>query len=210
MFTIVMACQKGGSGKTTLCSHLAVEAGLAGKSVVIIDTDPQGGLADWWNAREAETPVYVAVDKSGLKSTLVQLRKHAVDLVFIDTPGQANQDTADAIRLADLVVIPVQPSPNDLRAVSKTVDAVNHHGKPLLFVINRVTHRVRLTGETAIELSQHGTVAPVKLHNRTDFAASMIDGRTSRELDAQSKSAAEITELLAYITKRLTMEKVGG
>ena len=52
-------------------------------------------------------------------------------------------------------------------------------------------------------LSQHGTVAPITLHHRTDFAASMIDGRTVMEVDPESRSAAEVTALWKYISDRL-------
>src|SRR5690606_21003605 len=75
--------------------------------------------------------------------------------------------------------------------------------KPLIFAINGATPRARITAEAAIALSQHGTVAPVTIHQRTDFAASMIDGRTVMELNAKSPSAAEIGTLWTYIEDKL-------
>jgi chromosome partitioning protein len=69
----------------------------------------------------------------------------------------------------------------------------------MVFVINGAAARARITGEAAVALSQHGTVAPVTLYQRTDFAASMIDGRTVQELDANSKSAEEIKSLWMYV-----------
>ncbi len=61
MRVMAFASQKGGSGKTTLAGHIAVQAELAGAGpVAIIDTDPQGSLSDWWNARPAPTPVFAA------------------------------------------------------------------------------------------------------------------------------------------------------
>ena len=104
---------------------------------------------------------------------------------------------------ADLVVVPTRPSPHDLRAVGATVDIAEERGIGVVFVINDATPRARITSEAAVALSQHGVVAPVTIHNRVDFAASMIDGRTVGEVTPQSRSAAEIRELWTYISGRL-------
>ena len=76
-------------------------------------------------------------------------------------------------------------------------------GKPLIFVVNAATPKAKITSEAAVALSQHGTVAPITLHHRTDFAASMIDGRTVMEVDPNGKSAREVEALWAYISDRL-------
>ena len=107
------------------------------------------------------------------------------------------------IQVAELVVVPTRPSPHDLRAVGATVDLCERAGKPLIFVVNAATPKARITSEAAVALSQHGTVAPVTLHQRTDYAASMIDGRTVMEVDPNGKSAAEVAALWAYISDRL-------
>ena len=73
----------------------------------------------------------------------------------------------------------------------------------MVFVINGAANRARITAEAAIALSQHGTVAPVTLFQRTDYAASMIDGRTVQEIDAASRSAAEVDELWKYVSAHL-------
>src|SRR6185436_15298157 len=78
------------------------------------------------------------------------------------------------------------------------------HGKPVIFVINAATPRARITGESAVALSQHGTVAPVTIHHRVDFAASMIDGRTVGEVVPNSQSAKEISDLWVYIQEKLS------
>jgi chromosome partitioning protein len=107
------------------------------------------------------------------------------------------------IAVAELIVVPTRPSPHDLRAVGATVDLCERAGKPLIFVVNGATPKARITSEAAVALSQHGTVAPVTLHHRTDFAASMIDGRTVMEVDPKGRSAAEVTALWTYISERL-------
>ena len=75
---------------------------------------------------------------------------------------------------------------------------------PMLFVVNGATTRAKITGDAAIALSQHGTVAPVTIHQRVDFAVSMIDGRTAGELDRGSNSTKEITDLWNYVNTRLS------
>lgn len=201
---VVIASQKGGSGKTTLSGHLAVEAERSGAGpVALIDTDPQGSLAKWWNARESETPAFAEVSIPNLRDDLERLRRAGFRLIVVDTPPALTSSIAEVVGHADLVVIPSRPSPHDLRAMGPTVDIVEHERKPLVFVVNAATARARITGETAVALSQHGTVAPVTVHQRVDFAASMIDGRTVGEANPDSRSAAEITNLWAYLADRL-------
>ncbi|MGI4793383.1 MAG: ParA family protein, partial [Janthinobacterium lividum] len=122
---------------------------------------------------------------------------------FVDTPPSVTDTIASVIAYADLVVTPVRPSPNDLRAVGGTVEIVRKAGKPMVFVVNQVTARAKITAEAAIALSQHGTVAPSMLASRVDFATSMTDGRTAVELDPSSKSAAEISALWTYLDDRM-------
>jgi chromosome partitioning protein len=205
VYTIVTASQKGGSGKTTLSGHLAVEADRSGTSpVVLIDTDPQGSLAQWWNARATPTPFFVKAGLPDLGHVLEELRAAGVRLAFIDTPPAITASISHVVSYADLVIIPARPSPHDLRAMGATIDIAERHQKPVIFVLNAATARARITGESAVALSQHGTVAPVTIHHRVDFAASMVDGRTVGEIMANSPSAKEITELWSYVQFRLS------
>ena len=205
MYTIVAASQKGGSGKTTLSGHLAVEAARAGAGeIALIDTDPQGSLAHWWNARSAAAPHFVKAGLPDLEQALEGLRLAGIKIAVIDTPPAITQSISKVVAHADLVIVPTRPSPHDLRAVGATVDIAERHGKPVIFVINAATARARITGESAVALSQHGTVAPVTIHHRVDFAASMIDGRTVGEVVPGSASAKEISDLWLYIQDRLS------
>jgi chromosome partitioning protein len=205
MYTIVAASQKGGSGKTTLSGHLAVEAVRQGAGeIALIDTDPQGSLAHWWNARQAPAPHFVKAGLPDLENALAGLERMGVRIAVIDTPPAITQSISRVVAHADLVLVPTRPSPHDLRAVGATVDIAERHGKPLIFVINAATARARITGESAVALSQHGTVAPVTIHHRVDFAASMIDGRTVGEVAPNSQSAKEISELWLYIQEKLS------
>lgn len=204
MRTLVIASQKGGVGKTTLAGHLSVMAEQHGAGpVALIDTDPQGSLASWWNERQAETPFFATVDIENLDSHLAKLARAGVKLAIIDTPPAVTSTIRVVISVADLVLIPTRPSPHDLRAVGSTVELVENAGKRMIFVINGAAPRARITGEAAIALSQHGTVAPITLYQRTDFAASMIDGRTVQEIDPSGRSSEEIMELWKYVFAQL-------
>ena len=204
MRTLVLASQKGGVGKTTLAGHLAVMAEMEGAGpVALIDTDPQGSLSSWWNERQADTPVFASVDIAGLANRLEELSKAGVKLAIIDTPPAVTDTIRQVLAVADLVLIPTRPSPHDLRAVGSTVELVEQSGKRMVFVINGAAARARITGEAAVALSQHGTVAPVTLYQRTDFAASMIDGRTVQEIDAGGRSAEEVKNLWSYVFTQL-------
>lgn len=204
MRVLAMASQKGGSGKTTLSGHLAVQAQMSGAGpVVLIDIDPQGSLSDWWNERTAEYPAFAQTTVARLAADLEVLRQQGFRLAMIDTPPAITMAIQSVIAVAELIVIPTRPSPHDLRAVGATVDLCERAGKPLLFVVNGATPKARITSEAAVALSQHGTVAPITIHHRTDFAASMIDGRTVMEVDGKGRSSQEIEALWTYISDRL-------
>lgn len=204
MRTLVIASQKGGVGKTTLAGHLSVEAERRGEGpVALIDTDPQGSLAAWWNERVAETPVFAQVAISNLRDHLAALADAGIKLAIIDTPPAVTETIRSVLSVADLVLIPTRPSPHDLRAVGSTVAMVEAAQKRMIFVVNGAAVRARITADAAIALSQHGTVAPVTLYQRTDFAQSMIDGRVCQELDAESRSSDEVGKLWEYVSTHL-------
>lgn len=204
MKVLTFTSQKGGSGKTTLAGHIAVQAERTGAGpVAIIDADPQGNLTDWWNERKADTPAFARSVISELEQDIESLRSHGVRLVVIDTPPAIGDTISKVVSLSDLVAIPTRPSPHDLRAAGLTIEIVQKHGKPMVFVVNGATPRAKITGETAVVLSQHGTVAPVTIHQRTNFAVSMIDGRTVMELPQAVNSQKEIVALWSYLSQKL-------
>lgn len=204
MRVIVCASQKGGSGKTTLSGHIAVQAERQGAGpVAIVDADPQGSLSEWWNTRADGTPLFAKTSLETLERDLAALQSAGVRLAVIDTPPSVTTAIRQVMNVASLVVIPIRPSPHDLRAAAATVDLAEALDRAFVFVVNGATARARITADAAVTLSQHGTVAPVTLHHRTDFASSMIDGRTVMECDPRSRSAAEIVALWEYLAARL-------
>ncbi len=204
MQVLAVASRKGGSGKTTLAGHIAVEAErMGGGPVALVDTDPQASLSDWWNARRAETPAFARTAVERLAQDIAKMRAIGVRLLVVDTPPAITPTIEAVIAVSDLVLIPTRASPHDLRAASATVELVERIGKPLVFVLNAVSQRARITGEAAIALSRYGTLAPAFIHERTDFATSMIDGRTVMEIEGVLPAAEEIGALWEYLDNRL-------
>jgi chromosome partitioning protein len=205
MQTIVLASQKGGVGKTTLAAHLAVAAEAAGDGkTVLIDTDPQGSLSAWWNVRAAETPSLAPTTIAELPAKLIALAKAGYSFAIVDTPPAITDAIRAVVRSADLVIIPTRPSPHDLRAIGSTVELVQAADKPFAFAVTQAKPNTRLTVQAIAALSAHGAVAPAIIHDRVDYAGSMIDGRVVQETDGKGRSAAEMAELWAFVKTRLT------
>lgn len=205
MKTIVVASQKGGAGKTTCTSHMAVAAFLSGHGpVAVIDTDPQETLSTWWNLRQVDQPALIKGNVSTLASTLEKAEQAGVRICFIDTPPALGDHTKQVLRLADLIVIPTRPSPADLWALGSTLKLVNDVGKPFVFVITQAKANARLTLQTMAALSEHGPVASSILGDRVDYASALIDGRTSLETARTGAAAQEVMELWAGLQERIS------
>lgn len=207
MKILVLASQKGGAGKTTLAAHLAVISGKAGAGpTVMIDTDPQGSLSAWWNSREADEPALASSKLVDLPVKLEELASAGFKLAVIDTPPATTDAIRDVVKLADLVLIPTRPSPHDLRAVGSTVNLALEAGRPFAFAVTQAKPTAKLTLQAVAALSAHGVVSPVIVHDRVDYAASMVDGRTVGEVDAKSRSAEEIVKLFSFVLERMNVK----
>lgn len=196
MRTIVINSQKGGSGKTTLCAHLAVEAERAGDGpVYVIDTDPQGTLSTWHEKREAETPQRVEVPLDGLQAGLKVLAQRKAAYCFIDTAPTRTDENVSLFRMADLVLVPIRPSPSDLWAAAATVALLKEANIPFLFLLTQAKANASITGQAAAVLSHHGPVAETFIADRVPYAAAMTDGRTAVELAPKGPAAIETAAL---------------
>lgn len=204
MYVIVLASQKGGAGKTTLAAHIAVAAEAAGDGpAVLIDTDPQGSLSAWWNVRKAEVPKLAPTTIAELPEKLELLAEAGFHVAVVDTPPAITEAIGAVVVSADLVLIPTRPSPHDLRAVGSTVSLVQAAGKPFVFAMTQAKPNTRLTVQAMAALSEHGQVAPSIVHDRVDYAGSMIDGRTVQEIDPRGRSAAEMAGLWEFLRAQM-------
>lgn len=195
---IVVAAQKGGAGKTTLARNLAVAADAA-----LIDLDPQGSLTAWWNRRGRETPSLVTGQAADLPRLLEALGSAGVELLIADTPPAAAAWIGDALRLADMVLVPCRPSPDDLDALGPTLELLEDARAPFLFVLTQAKPKTRLALEAVPALAQHGRVAPVVVHDRVAFAAASIAGEGVTEHEPEGSAAAEVRALLKYVLTQL-------
>lgn len=207
MKTIVIANQKGGSGKSTATVHLAVAAECAGDGPVIIsDTDPQGTAADWFNQRQKaglETPRYSALALDSLEDRIAALDAAGAAYLFIDTAPSIGAVNADLFALADLILIPLNPTPADLRALVKGLPLVRQSGKPFQFVLSRVRPNLRNNDGTAVALDALGLVLPTRMHERVIYAETFAHGKTAFEIDPKGIAAQEMATLWTDIKAKL-------
>lgn len=202
---IAVAQQKGGAGKTTIAAQLAV-AWSADRSVALMDIDPQSSLTAWHGLRtanEKNVPQIHLSDVSGWRvGTELDRLRGGYDIVLIDCPPHAETETKNAMRAADLVVIPVQPSPMDVWATTPTASFAKDQGTDVRLVLNRVPPRSRLV-ETVQGFLKKDDLAltTATLGNRVAFAASMMEGLGVTESEPSSQAADEIRTLAAELEK---------
>ena len=190
---------KGGTGKTTLASCLAVRAAREAR-VAVVDLDPQGSFTDWYGRRGApDNPELMrGVDRASDAVEALQ-RTGAYDFVFFDGPPGALLVTEDAVRAATLVLIPLRASGLDLAASQDCISLCQETGTPFLLVINaKGQHDGKLVDEArALLTSWKVPVAQTTIAYRSQYVNAVTTGRTGPEKDR--KAEAEIDALWAEV-----------
>lgn len=205
---LALLSQKGGSGKTTLATHLAVALG-ADRRVVLVDTDPQRSAAGWAHSRESKTPEVIEAKAAAIIATLRAIRATGAGLVIIDSRPSAEADVGSIARAADFVLIPCRPGILDLRAVGGTVDLVKQARVPAAIVLNAVppargVGEASVTVEARKALAQYGLpVLPVTIGQRAVLAHALITGLAVEEYEPSSVAAREIRELARTMENQL-------
>jgi chromosome partitioning protein len=194
---ITVAQQKGGAGKTMLAANLAAALAPA-RRVAVLDIDPQRSLARWHALRGGRTPAMTLADFSGwrLAGELDRLRR-LHDVLIVDSPPQIETDARVAVRAADLVLIPLQPSPPDLWAAEGTIALAGAEKRAARLVLNRTPATGKLRAQVAAEIARRDWhLLTSTLGNRAGFALAFAQGLGITESAPKSVAAAEVRGLV--------------
>jgi chromosome partitioning protein len=195
---IAVLNQKGGAGKTTLSTNLARVLQLDGDKVLLIDSDPQGSARDWNAAGNGELLPVVGLDRPTLAKDIQAIQDNQ-DWLIIDGAPQIAELAVAAIKCADMILIPVQPSPYDVWACEDLVDIIKTrqevtNGKPkAAFIISRVIKNTQLSKEIGEALEGYGLpVFKNFTSQRVIYPKSAATGLTVLDVEPSGDAAAEI------------------
>ena len=205
MKIISVICQKGGAGKTTIATNLAVLAERAGYPTVLLDLDPQATAAKWGDKRGGQAPDVVAAQAGRLLRLLDDARRQGAQLAIIDTAPAADTAALEATKSADLVLVPCQPSDFDLGAVGATVRLAEQvAGKQAWVVMNAIPPTSKITDEAVAVLINAGVqVAPIRLVRRLDFVNGLPAGQAAVEWHPNGKAARETSQLWEWTRAKI-------
>lgn len=207
MFIVAMIGQKGGGGKTTTGTGLAVEASRRGLATLIIDLDPQANAANWKDRRSAENPAVVSAQVSRLKPTLEAARQHGAEFVVIDTPAKSDSAAIEAARAANLVIIPVWPQIYHLETLPALGNLLRVAGDVPTYVVLNGLHpqATRQAEEVKVMIADiYGLpVCPVHLCDRAIYADVPAIGKSAQEVEPEGKAADELSRLYVFVSQEM-------
>jgi chromosome partitioning protein len=205
MKVVAIINAKGGVGKTTVSTHVAVSAEGMGLTTAVFDLDPQPNSTLWADSRGAEArPAVVPAQAARLAIYLRQAREQQADLVLLDTPPRVEGAAPVAAEHADAILIPVAPKPLDIVALPQTIQLARAARKPFYVLLNNAPVQGQEVAEATAALTQAGIeVAPVVLHTRKAFYSHMQSGQTALDCDPHGKAAAEVRALMLWLAKRV-------
>ncbi len=209
MKTLAIIGQKGGSGKTTTAVGLAVAASRDNRSVIVIDLDPQATATNWGDRRSEESPAVISCQISRLNQVLEAAEKEGASLIIIDTPGKSTDTAIAAAKVADFVLMPIQPQLFDIETLASVKDILTLAGNPPSAVlVNRAAVQGTRHKETLKAASAMGfECSPVVLFARAAHGDAGNLGQTALEYEPSGKAAQELIALYQYIGIPLFQKK---
>lgn len=199
---ISVLSQKGGSGKTTISTNLAAALAAAGKNVVLVDSDEQGSARDWAAASDSPEVEVIALDRPGM---LASVKRLSADFVIIDGSAKLDKMAAETVKISDLVLMPIQPSPYDVWASADLIDIVKQrieitdNALQAAFVVSRAIPKTTLSKEVLDVLAEHNLPVLEGTTQKTAYSAAAAKGQSVIKYDKNSKAAKEILALLKAI-----------
>lgn len=202
---IAVANLKGGVGKSTTTINLAAAAEMAGIRTAIIDIDSeQQAAARWKDARTAERPPVVSAVHTRLPQSVAALERAGAELIFIDCPAFTPAFTAEAVKVADLVLIPCRATVQDIQFLTTTVEIAAAREKPTAIVLNAIEPQIKETDEASAFITKAGfALAPVYLSKAVAYHRAITAGLGVTEFEPTGKAAQEILTLLEWISRLL-------
>lgn len=199
MKVVGVISQKGGVGKTTLATALAVAAERRGRTAAVFDLDPQASAAFWKDTRQGDVPAVVAVPSARLQHMLRAAADSGCDLAIIDAPPFAKDIAFEAAQHAHFILIPTRPAVLDVMAMTKTLELVRHYTKPAAVVLTFCPPQGREVADTEEAVRQMGAaLCPVRVHNRVAYSRAQQTGLTAEELEPDGRAAEEIRKLYEF------------
>ncbi len=207
--TVAVIARKGGSGKTTVATHLALAAHARGLQVMLADTDPQRSAVNLLKARTGPTPAYAETSGSKLVALQFAQQRLETDLIVIDTPAVLDDEICASVNAADMSILVVRPTYLDLASALHTAEITRRLRKPAVILLSQAPPaRVGIEAPavqralTAIQLINL-SVVPVILHARTGFQTALEAGKSVEEADPQGAAAEEIRALWRFVDRTL-------
>jgi chromosome partitioning protein len=204
MQILALVTQKGGSGKSTLAIGLAVAAAEWGERVGLVDADPQGTVSNW-SGRRAGSTLGIARVTTGadIEKALQAFRRAGTGLAVIDTAAGDNALSTNAIKAADLCLIPARPSPADIEAALPTLATIRKLDKPFAFVLCQTPARSYRLSEAGAALNAMGVLALPYIVQRNDHQDALGAGLGVTEFNADGKAAHEVRGLWQWTASKL-------
>ena len=209
MRTLAVISRKGGAGKTTLSTSLAVSAWRAGQKTLLVDLDPQRSAALWGRARTMPGPAVVSATAGKLFPVWSAAENSGCELMILDTPAGGEDETLQAIRTADLCVLVCRTNFFDVEALSQSIEMVRRQGKDGLVVLNqapprRLGQEPEAVGRAVVQLRGQGArLADMGLRHRAGFPASAARGLTIEETDPSGAGAREVAGVWEQVRRLL-------
>lgn len=211
MRTLAIVALKGGSGKTTIASHLALAAHLRAIDTLVVDIDPQRSTTEVLAARAGPGPDCVQTTGTGLLAAKIAASGLGKQLLIIDTAAGALEDASEAIVLADLAVLVVRPTLLDISALARTMTLVRQLRKPHAVVVNQAAAarggvEAPVVARALKALAyMRAPVVPTIVRSRSIYQIALETGRSAEEMPDHA-AAREIAALWDFIDIRTEVD----